>query len=67
MRVEQPRGEVAYYVKANGTKILSALPRPHAHLREHPGHCSRCSRAARLADVPTIVLTIDPCISCTER
>jgi ech hydrogenase subunit E len=65
-RTEQPRGEVVYYVKANGTKNLQRfrvrtptfanLP---AMLKLLPG----CD----LADVPVLVLTIDPCISCTER
>jgi ech hydrogenase subunit E len=66
MRTEQPRGEVVYHIKANGTKNLQRfrvrtptfanLP---AMLKLLPG----CD----LADVPMIVLTIDPCISCTER
>jgi ech hydrogenase subunit E len=65
-RTEQPRGEVAYYLKASGAKNLQRfrvrtptfanLP---ALVKMLPG----CS----LADVPVIVLTIDPCISCTER
>jgi ech hydrogenase subunit E len=65
-RTEQPRGEVAYCVQANGTKNLQRfrvrtptfanLP---AMLKVLPG----CD----LADVPVLVLTIDPCISCTER
>lgn len=65
-RTEQPRGEVVYYVKANGTKnvqrfrvrtpTFANLP---AMLKLLPG----CD----LADVPVLVLTIDPCISCTER
>jgi ech hydrogenase subunit E len=65
-RTEQPRGEVVYHLKANGTKNLQRfrvrtptfanLP---AMLKALPG----CD----LADVPMIVLTIDPCISCTER
>ena len=65
-RTEQPRGEVVYHLKANGAKYLQRfrvrtptfanLP---AMLKVLPG----CD----LADVPMIVLTIDPCISCTER
>jgi ech hydrogenase subunit E len=65
-RTEQPRGEVVYHLKANGSKNLQRfrvrtptfanLP---AMLKMLPG----CD----LADVPMIVLTIDPCISCTER
>lgn len=66
VRTEQPRGEVVYYLKANGTKNLQRfrvrtptfanLP---AMLKVLPG----CD----LADVPVLLLTIDPCISCTER
>jgi ech hydrogenase subunit E len=65
-RTEQPRGEVVYCLKANGSKNLQRfrvrtptfanLP---AMLKLLPG----CD----LADVPVLVLTIDPCISCTER
>jgi len=65
-RTEQPRGEVVYWLKANGTKNLQRfrvrtptfanLP---AILKTLPG--------SELADVPVLVLTIDPCISCTER
>ena len=65
-RTEQPRGEVAYCIKANGSKNLQRfrvrtptfanLP---AMLKLLPG--------CELADVPVLVLTIDPCISCTER
>ena len=65
-RTEQPRGEVIYHIKANATRNLQRfrvrtptfanLP---AMLKVLPG----CD----LADVPVIVLTIDPCISCTER
>jgi ech hydrogenase subunit E len=65
-RTEQPRGEVVYMVKANGAKNLQRfrvrtptfanLP---AMLKLLPG--------CELADVPVLVLTIDPCISCTER
>jgi len=65
-RTEQPRGEVVYHIKANATKNLQRfrvrtptfanLP---AMLKVLPG--------CELADVPIIVLTIDPCISCTER
>lgn len=66
VRVEQPRGEVLYYIRANGTPKLSRLrvrtptfanlPALFAML---PGH--------DLADVPVLLASIDPCISCTER
>lgn len=66
VRTEQPRGEVIYYVKANGTKNLQrfrvrtpTFANIPAMLKLLPG--------SDLADVPVLVLTIDPCISCTER
>ncbi|MDR0339773.1 MAG: nickel-dependent hydrogenase large subunit [Desulfovibrio sp.] len=65
-RVEQPRGELFYYVKCNGgknpervrirTPTFANIPPLLAML---PG--------AQLADVPVLALSIDPCISCTER
>ncbi len=65
-RTEQPRGEVIYYAKADGSRFLQRLrvrtptfANIPALLNIIPG----CS----LADVPVLVLTIDPCISCTER
>jgi Ni,Fe-hydrogenase III large subunit len=65
-RVEQPRGECVYYIAGNGTKNLERLrirtptfANVPALVTMLPGH--------ELADVPVLVLTIDPCISCTER
>ena len=65
-RTEQPRGEVVYYFKADGGKFLKRLrvrtptfANIPALVKILPGH--------ELADVPVLVLTIDPCISCTER
>jgi Ni,Fe-hydrogenase III large subunit len=65
-RVEQPRGEVLYYLKANGSKNLSRVrvrtptfANIPALLHMLPGHL--------LSDVPVLILSIDPCISCTER
>ncbi len=65
-RVEQPRGEVLYYVKADGGKLLDRVrirtptfANIPCLLEMLPGHT--------LADAPVVVLSIDPCISCTER
>jgi len=65
-RTEQPRGEVIYYAKADGNKFLQRLrvrtptfANIPALVKMLPGH--------ELADVPILVLTIDPCISCAER
>jgi ech hydrogenase subunit E len=66
VRFEQPRGEVAYHVKANGTKFLSRFRARTPTFANIPAML-QVLRGCAFADVPTIVLTIDPCISCTER
>jgi ech hydrogenase subunit E len=66
VRFEQPRGEVAYHVKANGTKFLSRFRARTPTFANIPA-MMQVLKGCAFADVPTIVLTIDPCISCTER
>jgi ech hydrogenase subunit E len=66
MRTEQPRGEVVYYVKGNGTKNLERLKIRTPTFANIPSLLLTLP-GVKLADVPIIVLTIDPCISCTER
>lgn len=65
-RVEQPRGEALYYIKANGTKNLDRLRVRTPTFANIPALLTILP-GATLADVPVLVLTIDPCISCTER
>lgn len=65
-RVEQPRGEVIYYVKGNGTKFLERFRVRVPTFANLPGMI-RALKGAQMADVPVIIVTIDPCISCTER
>jgi ech hydrogenase subunit E len=66
MRTEQPRGEVVYYAKANGTKFLQRLRVRTPTFANLPPLLATL-RGCQLADVPVLVLTIDPCISCAER
>ncbi len=66
MRMEQPRGEAVYYTKANGTKFLDRMRVRTPTFANLPGMLETL-KGADLADVPILVLTIDPCISCTER
>ncbi len=65
-RAEQPRGEAIYYVKANGTKFLDRV-RVRTPTFTNIMPLVNILPGAELADVPLLVLTIDPCISCTER
>jgi len=65
-RLEQPRGEVIYYIKGNGTKFLDRF-RVRTPTFANIPPLVKMLQGCSLADVPVIVLTIDPCISCTER
>jgi ech hydrogenase subunit E len=65
-RLEQPRGEVIYYVKANGSKYLDRVRVRTPTFANVPALLETLKGCA-LADVPILILTIDPCISCTER
>lgn len=64
--IEQPRGEVMYYVKANGSKFLDRVRVRTPTFANVPALLETLKGCA-LADVPILILTIDPCISCTER
>ena len=66
VRLEQPRGEVVYYVKANGTKFLDRLRVRTPTFANIPA-LLKMLKGCDYADVPILILTIDPCISCTER
>lgn len=65
-RLEQPRGEVLYYVKGNGTKFLDRMRVRTPTFANLPALLEML-KGVELADVPVLILTIDPCISCTER
>ncbi|UCF90850.1 MAG: nickel-dependent hydrogenase large subunit [Desulfobacterales bacterium] len=65
-RVEQPRGELLYYIKANGNKNLERLRIRTPTFANIPALLTMLP-GMWLSDVPVIVLSIDPCISCTER
>ena len=66
IRVEQPRGDCFYYIRANGTPNLERCRIRTPSFANLPP-VMRALQGARFADVPVIVLSIDPCISCTER
>ena len=65
-RLEQPRGEVIYYIKGNGSKHLDRF-RVRTPTFANIPPLLKMLAGCELADVPVIVLSIDPCISCTER
>lgn len=66
VRIEQPRGEAVYYAKANGTKFLERF-RIRTPTFTNIQSLIHILPGSEFADVPMQILTIDPCISCTER
>jgi ech hydrogenase subunit E len=65
-RMEQPRGEAYYYSIGNGSKFLQRM-RVRTPTNMNIPAMVKTLQGCDLADVPMLVLTIDPCISCTER
>ncbi len=65
-RSEQPRGELMYYVKASGDKYLDRVRIRTPTFANVPPLLAMLP-GCEMADVPIIALSIDPCISCTER
>jgi Ni,Fe-hydrogenase III large subunit len=65
-RVEQPRGEAIYYITGNNTKNLARLKIRTPTFANIPA-LIKMLPGCTVPDVPVLVLTIDPCISCTER
>ena len=64
--LEQPRGECFYFAKGNGTKNLERM-RMRTPTSQNLAGMAVALKGCDIADVNMIVLTIDPCISCTER
>lgn len=64
--LEQPRGECFYYALGNGTNYLERM-RMRTPSSENLAGMLHALKGCDLADVNMIILTIDPCISCTER
>lgn len=65
-RTEQPRGELIYYLKGNGTNNLERLKIRTPTFANIPALLVMLP-GCEMADVPVITLSIDPCIACTER
>jgi len=65
-RVEAPRGELIHYIRGNGTaypervKIRSPTLANIISFRE-------MIRGCYVADIPAVLISLDPCFSCTDR
>ena len=65
-RIEQPRGEAYYYSLGNGSAYLDRI-RVRTPTSTNIPAMVKTLQGCDLADVPMLILTIDPCISCSER
>lgn len=65
-RVEAPRGELFYFIKSNGSDIPERI-----HIRtptlSNLASVTHLVIGQHLADVPMILIGIDPCFSCNDR
>jgi NADH-quinone oxidoreductase subunit D len=65
-RVEAPRGELFYFIKSNGTDL------PERIKIRTPTLCNLASVVVlapghHLADIPVLLVGVDPCFSCNDR
>ncbi|WEL22388.1 nickel-dependent hydrogenase large subunit [Halorhabdus sp. BNX81] len=65
-RYEAPRGELIYYIRADGTDTPERVHIRVPTLANWPT-VVEALRGSYIADTPIVVAGIDPCISCTSR
>jgi len=65
-RVEAPRGELFYYIKSNGTENPERVKVRTPSLCNW-GSISELAVGHKLADMPMLLVGIDPCFSCNDR
>lgn len=66
VRFEAPRGELLYYVKANGTSMLERVRIKTPTFASIPAF-SDIFLGENYADAPAILASFDPCLSCTAK
>jgi NADH-quinone oxidoreductase subunit D len=65
-RYEAPRGELAHYIRTNGTDKVERVDIRSPTLANWTS-VAMCLVNQNLADIPVIIAAIDPCLSCTCR
>lgn len=65
-RVEAPRGELFYYIKSNGTEMPDRVKVRTPSLCNW-GTITDVAVGHKLADMPMLLVGIDPCFSCNDR
>lgn len=64
--LEAPRGELLYYIKAEGKKILSRVRIKTPTFASIPA-MSKVFLGQEYSDAPAILASFDPCLSCTAK
>jgi NADH-quinone oxidoreductase subunit D len=65
-RVEAPRGEAFYFIKSNGTDMPERI-KVRTPTICNMGTVLALAKGHQLADMPMILVGIDPCFSCNDR
>ncbi len=65
-RLEAPRGEIFYYLNANGTNMLQRVRIKTPTFSQIPGMVE-IFKGSDYADAPAILASFDPCMSCTAK
>lgn len=65
-RLEAPRGEIFYYLNANGTNMLQRVRIKTPTFSQIPA-MSEIFKGSDFADAPAILASFDPCMSCTAK
>jgi ech hydrogenase subunit E len=63
---EAPRGELIYYARSNGSEIPELI-KWRVPTYQNWEALAVMMQGCKIADIPVIIGSIDPCISCTER
>jgi len=66
-RVEAPRGEDMHYVRMNGKQEAPEMWKVKASTYSNQMAWVEILQGEQIADIPIIVASIDPCMSCTDR
>ncbi len=66
-RVEAPRGEDLHYVRMNGKQEPPEMWKVKASTYSNQMAWIDILKGEQIADIPIIVASIDPCMSCTDR
>jgi Ni,Fe-hydrogenase III large subunit len=64
-RVEAPRGELFYYIRSAGDRPYRVKIRTPTYSNFHV--LETILKGYQVADLPVIIASIDPCMSCTDR